>query len=55
MRHSFIPTLTSGHICTNDERILLSLHLRLGGLGIQIITGVAEFKYNLLLVNKNHT
>ena len=43
---SFIPALTSCHICTNDERILLSLPQRLGGVGIKIITVVAEFDYN---------
>ena len=35
---SFIPAITDGHHCTEDERKLLSLPVRLGGLGIPIFS-----------------
>ena len=34
----FIPAITEGHICSNDDRKLLSLPARLGGMGIPIFT-----------------
>ena len=32
----FIPSITGGHICSNDERVLPSLLTRFGGLGIPL-------------------
>ena len=46
IRHSLIPAVTGGHIPTNDERILISLPPRLGGLGIKIMTDNAQSEYN---------
>ena len=36
IRFKFIPSVTGGHICSNDERVLLSLPARFGGLGIPL-------------------
>ena len=46
VRHRFIPAITGGHTCNDDERALLSLPPRLGGLGIKEITKIAEFEYD---------
>ena len=35
IRHRFIPAITGGHIVNDEERVLLSLPPRLGGLGIK--------------------
>ena len=32
--HCFIPAITEGRMCTDDERILFSLPVRLGAMGI---------------------
>lgn len=45
LRHQFIPEITGGHIVNDDERILLSLPPRLGGLGIKIVTQEAPIEY----------
>ena len=34
IRFKFIPSITGGHICSNNERVLISLLTRFGGLGI---------------------
>ena len=34
IRHRLIPAITEGRMCTDDERILFSLPVRLGGMGI---------------------
>ena len=34
IRHTFIPSLFENKICNNDERLLLSLPCKMGGLGI---------------------
>ena len=36
--NEFIPAVTEGHVCSNDERKLLSLPVRMGGLGIPIFS-----------------
>ena len=36
IRFKFIPSITGGYICSNDERVLLSLPARFGGLGIPL-------------------
>ena len=46
IRFKFIPSITGGHICLNDDRVLLSLPARFGGLGLLLFhenAGV-EFK-----------
>ena len=41
----FIPSITDGHICTADERLLLSLPVKRGGLGIPIFSAVADHEF----------
>ena len=41
----FIPAMTEGHICTPDERLLLSLPVKKGGLAIPIFAEIADFEY----------
>ena len=36
IRFKFIPSITGEHICSNDERVLLSLPTRFGGIGIPL-------------------
>ena len=36
IRFKFIPSITGGQICSNDERVLLLLWTRFGGLGISL-------------------
>ena len=45
IRHQFIPAITGGKQCSNDERVLLSLPARYGGLGIPIFYSIAAFEY----------
>ena len=42
----FIPTITEGHQCTPVERQLLSLPVRLGGLGIPIFSEMCDREFN---------
>ena len=41
----FIPATTDGHLCTTDERLLLSLPVKEGGLAIPIFSTMADFKF----------
>ena len=41
----FIPVITDGHLCTTDERRLLSLPVKKGGLAIPILSTMAEFQF----------
>ena len=41
-----IPALTGGHLCTPDERLLVSLPVRYGGLAIPIFSSIANFEHN---------
>ena len=41
----FIPSITDGHICTADERLLLSLPVKRGGLAIPIFSAVADHEF----------
>ena len=41
----FIPAITEGRVCSTDERILLSLPVKKGGLAIPIFSNVAEFEF----------
>ena len=46
IRCSFIPTITNGHKCNDEERLLLTLPPRLGGLGIPNPVTRADQEYN---------
>ena len=41
----FIPAITDGHLCTTDERLLLSLPVKKGGLEIPIFSTMADFDF----------
>ena len=45
IKNNFIPAVTGGHICSDKERVLISLPTRYGGLAIPIFheTGEIEF------------
>ena len=43
----FIPAITDGHYCSPDERLLLALPVKMGGLGIPILSQISK------LQNKN--
>ena len=45
IRNRFIPAITGGHICNEEERKLLSLPTRFGGLAITIFHEQAEVGY----------
>ena len=45
-RYSFIPAITNGHKCNDDERLILTLPPRLGGLGIPNSVTSADQEYN---------
>ena len=42
----FIPVITRGVKCSENERKLLSLPPKLGGLGIPIFSETADFEYS---------
>ena len=46
IRQYFILAITGGHLCSDDERVLLSLPVKLGGLGISILTDSSDQEYN---------
>ena len=52
IRFKFIPYVSGGHICSNDERVLLSLPTRFGGLGIPLfhVNAVIEFENSRKLI-----
>jgi hypothetical protein len=41
----FIPAIIEGHVCSTDERLLLSLPVKKGGLAIPIFSNIAEFEF----------
>ena len=41
----FIPAITEGHNCSEDDRRLLALPVRLGGLGLPIFTELCEREF----------
>ena len=41
----FIPAITEGHVCSKDERLLLSLPVKKGGLAIPIFSNAAQFEF----------
>ena len=46
IRQYFIPAITGCNLCSDDERVLLSLPVKLGGLGISILTDSSNQEYN---------
>ena len=44
-RNKFIPAIRGGHICSNNERRLLSLPTRYGGLAISIFFELTEIEF----------
>ena len=46
IRYSFIPAITNGHTCSDEERLILTLPPRLGGLGIPNPVTIADQEYN---------
>ena len=48
IRHKLIPALTEGRSCSDDDRILLTLPVRLGGIGFIDPSKIAdeEFQYS---------
>ena len=45
IRFHFIPVITGGHLCSDNERLLLSLPLRFGGLAIPLFHKDAQYEY----------
>ena len=46
IRYSFIPAITNGHKCNDEERLILTLPPRLGGLRIPNPVTSADLEYN---------
>ena len=46
IRYSFIPAITNGHKCNDEERLILTLPPRLSGLGIPNPVPCADQEYN---------
>ena len=42
IRHKLIPALIDGRLCSNDERCLLALPVRLGGMGLVNPTAISD-------------
>ena len=42
----FIPSITDGHVCSKEERILLSPPAKKGGLAIPIFSNIADQEFN---------
>ena len=42
----FIPAITEGHQCSPNERALLSLPVRMGGMGIPIFSEISDTEFN---------
>ena len=53
INNKFIPALTEGHKCTTDERMLLSLPIRYGGMGIPILVEECRLSLMKSLCNSN--
>ena len=45
IKHKLIPALTEGRQCTSDERLLLSLPVRLGGMGLINPCKISDAEY----------
>ena len=44
-RFNFIPAITGGNLCLDNDRILLSLPVRFGGLAIPLFHNDAKYDY----------
>ena len=56
IRQKFIPAIKAGHICSDNERVLLSLSTRYGELNIPFSHGAAKFEYeNSRIITKELT
>ena len=56
LRNTFIPAITGGYACNDNERILLSLPTRYGGLGLNLFEADSDIKYhNSRLVTESLT
>ena len=44
--NEFIVAITEGHICTEDERKLMSLPVKMGGLGIPIFSEICSREFS---------
>ena len=45
IRFNFIPTITDGYLCSNNDRILLSFSVRFSGLAIPLLHNDAKHEY----------
>ena len=45
IRYHFIPAICDGRHCSDDERLLLSLPIKMGGLGIINVVDEAKFQF----------
>ena len=45
IRFNFIPAITGGHSCSDNDRILLSFQMRFGGLAIALFHNDAKYEY----------
>ena len=45
IRFHFLPAITGGHFCSDNERILLSLPVRFGGLAIPLFHSDGKYEY----------
>ena len=56
LRNTFIPAITGGYACNDNERILLSLPTRYGGLGLNLFEADSDIEYhNSRLVTESLT
>ena len=55
INNKLIPFFTENKLCGNDERLLLSLPTKLGGMGIPVFVEIAniEFENSSLLTKEN--
>ena len=54
IRHKLIPALCESRSCSDDERLLLSLPVKLGGLGIPDLTRIAALEYDASMSETEH-
>ena len=55
VRYKFIPAITGGHICSNNERRLLSLSTRYGKLAIPTFYELAETELKILAKSRQNS
>ena len=54
-RNKFIPAITGGHTCSNNERRLLSLSTRYGKLAIPTFYELAETELKILAKSRQNS